>query len=99
MRDQIPVRAQQNQSGFQRPEYVDISLTASSPTPRRSSMQATIDIREIGPEKFELFVTFEGQRFACGNYLNRAAAQQAGRLFVARKEGEQVGRRKTPRRK
>jgi MFS family permease len=60
---------------------------------------ATIDIREIGPQKFELAVTFEGQRFECGNYLNRAAAQQAGRLFVARKEGEQAGRKKSPRRK
>jgi hypothetical protein len=60
---------------------------------------ATIDIREAGPQKFELAVTFDGQRFECGNYLNRAAAQQAGRLFVARKEGEQAGRKKAPRRK
>jgi len=60
---------------------------------------ATIDIREIGPQKFDLAVTFDGQRFECGNYLTRAAAQQAGRLFVARKEGEQEGRKKTPRRK
>ena len=59
---------------------------------------ATIDIREVGPQKFELSVTFEGQRFECGNYLNRAAAQQAGKLFVARKEGEQAGRKKSPRR-
>jgi len=61
--------------------------------------EATIDICEVGPQKFELSVTFDGQRFECGNYLNRAAAQQAGKLFVARKEGEQAGRKKTPRRK
>ncbi|HEV2678403.1 MAG TPA: hypothetical protein VGV37_27995 [Aliidongia sp.] len=60
---------------------------------------ATIDIREVGPQKFELAVTFDGQRFECGNYLNRGAAQQAGKLFVARKEGEQAGRKKSPRRK
>ena len=60
---------------------------------------ATLDIREIGPEMFELAVVFDGQRFECGNYLSRAAAQQAGRLFVARKEGEQAGRKKSPRRK
>ena len=50
-------------------------------------VEATIDIREVGPQKFELSVTFDGQRFECGNYLSRAAAQQAGRLFCARKEG------------
>jgi hypothetical protein len=60
---------------------------------------ATIEIREAGPEKFELAVTFDGQRFECGNYLNRAAAQQAGKLFIARKEGEQAGHKKSPRRK
>jgi UDP-N-acetylmuramyl pentapeptide synthase len=60
---------------------------------------ATIDIREVGPQKFELTVTFDGQRFDCGNYLNRAAAQQAARLFVMRKEGERVGQAKSPRRK
>ena len=60
---------------------------------------ATIDIREVGPEKFELSVSFEGQDFKCGNYLNRAAAQQAGRRFVARKHGEQAGQKKAPRRK
>lgn len=62
-------------------------------------VEAAIDIREVGPQKFELSVTFEGQRFECGSYLNRAAAHQAGRLFVARKEGEQAGRKKSPRRK
>jgi len=60
---------------------------------------ATIDIREVGPQKFELSVTYDGQRFDCGNYLHRGAAQQAGRLFVQRKEGEQAGRKKSPRRK
>ncbi|HEV8015960.1 MAG TPA: hypothetical protein VGP48_10525 [Stellaceae bacterium] len=62
-------------------------------------VEATIDIREVGPQKFELSVTVEGQRFACGNYLDRAAAHRAGRLFVERKEGEQAGRKKMPRRK
>ncbi len=61
--------------------------------------EATIDIREVGPQKFQLSVTFEGQRFERGNYLSRAAAHQAGRLFIARKEGERAGRKKTPRRK
>jgi len=60
---------------------------------------ATIEIQEVGPQTFELAVTYDGQRFACGNYLNRGAAQQAGRLFVARKEGEQAGRKKSPRKK
>jgi hypothetical protein len=58
-----------------------------------------INIREAGPQNFELAVTFDGQRFACGNYLNRVAAQQAAKLFVARKEGERTGRQKSPRRK
>jgi hypothetical protein len=44
-------------------------------------------------------VTVDGQRFECGNYLNRAAAHQAAKLFVARKEGERAGRKKSPRRK
>jgi len=60
---------------------------------------ATIDIQEVGPQKFELAVTYDGQRFACGNYLNRGAAQQAARLFLQRKEGEQAGRKKSPRKK
>jgi hypothetical protein len=62
-------------------------------------VEPKIDICEAGPQKFELAVTFDGQRFECGNYLNRAAAQQAARLFVARKEGERTGRKKSPRRK
>jgi hypothetical protein len=62
-------------------------------------VEPTIEIHEVGPQKFELAITFDGQRFACGNYLNRAAAQQAARLFVARKEGELAGRKKSPRRK
>jgi hypothetical protein len=63
------------------------------------AVEAMIDIREVGPQQFALAVTFDGQRFECGNYLNRAAAHQAGRLFVTRKEGEQAGRKKSPRRK
>jgi hypothetical protein len=62
-------------------------------------MEAKIDIRAVGPQKFELAVTVDGQRFECGNYLDRAAAHRAGRLFVERKEGEQAGRKKMPRRK
>ncbi len=62
-------------------------------------IESTIDIREIGPQKFELLVTIDGQRFECGNYLNRAAAHLAGKLFCARKEGEKAGRNKKPRRK
>jgi hypothetical protein len=62
-------------------------------------VEATIEIHEVGPQKFELVVTFDGQRFECGNYLNRAAAQQAAKLFVARKEGERASRKKSPQRK
>ena len=62
-------------------------------------VEPKIDIHEAGPQKFELAVTFDGQRFECGNYLNRTAAQQAAKLFVARKEGERAGRKKSPRRK
>jgi hypothetical protein len=46
-----------------------------------------------------LAVTFDGQRFECGNYISRAAAMQAGRLFVQRKEGEAAGQRGRPRKK
>jgi len=55
---------------------------------------ATIEISEVGPQKFALSVTVDGQRFDCGNYLNRNAAQQAARLFVARKEAERGGNQK-----
>jgi hypothetical protein len=61
--------------------------------------EASIEIKATGPEKFELTVIFEGQRFDCGSYLNRASAAQAGRLFVQRKQGEQAGRKKAPRKK
>ncbi len=54
-------------------------------------------IENVGPQKFTLSVTFDGRRFECGNYLNRAAAMQAGRLFIQRKEGEAVGQRGKPR--
>ncbi len=36
---------------------------------------------------------------AVPSYLSRAAAMQAGRLFIQRKEGEALGRRGRPRRK
>jgi hypothetical protein len=58
-----------------------------------------VQIQEIGPQKFALVVIFAGQRFECGNYISRAAAQQAGKLFIARKESEQVARMKAPRKK
>jgi hypothetical protein len=61
--------------------------------------EATIRIEELGPATFALTVTFGGQDFGCGRYVSRAAAMQAGRLFVARKEGEEAGRRKRPRKK
>jgi hypothetical protein len=61
--------------------------------PNESSIQA----EETGPQKFALTVVFDGQRFECGTYLNRASAMQAGRLFVERKQGEQAGRKKRPR--
>jgi hypothetical protein len=60
---------------------------------------ATIQIDEVGPQRFTLTVTFDGQRFECGNYISRAVAMQAGRLFVQRKEGEAVGQRARTRRK
>jgi hypothetical protein len=61
--------------------------------------ESQIQVEEIAPQKFALTVTYDGQRFDCGSYISRAAAQQAGRLFVTRKEGEQAGRKKSPRRK
>jgi hypothetical protein len=60
---------------------------------------SSIEIKAAGPETFELTVIFDGQRFDCGRYLNRAAAAQAGKLFVQRKEGEAAGRKKSPRKK
>ncbi|MEI6559079.1 MAG: hypothetical protein WCO00_11805 [Rhodospirillaceae bacterium] len=60
---------------------------------------ARIEVGETGPESFTLAVTVDGQRFECGRYLNRAAALQAGRLFVQRKEAEAVGQKRQPRAK
>ncbi len=57
---------------------------------------SAVQIQELGPENFLLTVTFGGRDFGCGSYLNRAAAMQAGRLFVQRKEGEEAGRSKRP---
>ena len=65
----------------------------------KSAPTSTIQIDPRGPEAFALTVTFDGQRFECGTFLNRAAAQQAGRLFIQRKEGEAVGRQRRPRSK
>lgn len=58
-----------------------------------------IQVDEAGPQAFTLAVTFDGRRFACGTYISRAAAMQAGRLFVQRKTGEAEGRQKRPRKK
>jgi hypothetical protein len=60
-------------------------------------LRASTQIDAIGPQKFSLTVTLDGQRFECGTYISRAAALQAGKLFVERKEGERVGRMKRPR--
>ena len=60
---------------------------------------ASIQVDEIGSQKFALTVSFNDQRFECGFYISRAAAQQAGRLLLQRKEGEAAGQRKRPRRK
>ena len=62
-------------------------------------MPHSIDIEESAPGQFTLTVTFDGQRFDCGTYINRAEAQKAGRLFVERKEGEKRGRGKRMRKK
>lgn len=59
----------------------------------------SVEVEELGPQKFSLAVTFDGQRFDCGAYVNRAEALKAGRLFVERKEGEQAARGKRPRKK
>ncbi len=64
-----------------------------------TSVASSIQVDEIGPQKFALVVTFEGQRFNCGTYISRAAAAQAGKLFVQRKEAEAAGMKKRPRRK
>ncbi|CAO3414472.1 hypothetical protein [Azospirillum doebereinerae] len=57
------------------------------------SPPSSIQVDEAGPQTFTLAVTFDGQRFDCGTYINRVAALQAGRLFVQRKEGEAAGGR------
>lgn len=56
--------------------------------PAPSPAPAPILVDEAGPQSFTLTVTFDGQRFDCGSYISRAAAMQAGRLFLQRKEGE-----------
>jgi hypothetical protein len=61
--------------------------------------RSSIQVEELGAQKFSLTVVFDDQRFDCGTYISRAAAMQAGRLFVQRKEGEQAARKKRPKRK
>jgi hypothetical protein len=63
------------------------------------STERCFHIEEIGAQKFELVVIFDGERFDCGNYISRTAAMTAGRLFLERKEGEQRGRQKRVRKK
>lgn len=53
-----------------------------------STAPSSIIVDEAAPQSFTLTVMFNGQRFDCGTYINRAAAMQAGRLFLQRKEGE-----------
>lgn len=53
---------------------------------------ASVEIEESGPRTFTLAVMVDGRRFECGNYISRAEALKAGRLFIARKEGEKGGR-------
>ena len=59
----------------------------------------SIQIDETAPGSFKLTVFFDGQRFECGSYLNRAEAMKAGRLFVERKQNEAVSQKKRPRKK
>ena len=63
------------------------------------SPDSDIRIAETGPQAFSLTVAFGGQTFECGSYISRAAAQQAGRMFLQRKEREGVGQQRRPRRK
>jgi hypothetical protein len=55
---------------------------------------ASVQVDELGPQKFSLVVSCDGQRFECGTYISRAAALLAGRLFVQRKQGEHKRPRK-----
>ncbi len=66
---------------------------------RPSGEETLIAIDEQGPEKFSLTVTFGGRHYDCGVYINRFAAIKAGKLFIARKEGEAQGRAKRARKK
>jgi len=61
--------------------------------------EGKMEIVEAGPRNFTLTVVWDGQRFDCGTYLDRGSAMQAGKLFLARKEGEAEGRKKRPRKK
>jgi hypothetical protein len=46
----------------------------------------TIDIHEVGAQKFELIVTFDEQRFECTNYLNELRHRRPqGNLWHAKK--------------
>lgn len=61
-----------------------------------ASTTHSVEVAELGPQKFSLVVIFDGRRFDCGLYINRAEALKAGRLFVERKQGEQSARGKRP---
>lgn len=56
----------------------------------------SVEVDEVGPQKFSLVVIFDGRRFDCGHYVSRAEALKAGRLFVDRKRGEQGARGRRP---
>ncbi len=58
--------------------------------PKPAEPKSTLEITELGPGKFGLTVSFDGQRFECGTYVSRAEAQRAGHLFIARKQGERA---------
>lgn len=70
-----------------------------APNPKSPGPQPGIQITESGSGLFTLTVSFAGRSFECGNYANRSEAARAGRLFVERKEQEEVGQRGRPRRK
>lgn len=63
-----------------------------------ASEGTSLQVEEAGPQKFTLAVTVDGQRFDCGTYISRAAAMEAGRQFVQRKERERIGQKRRPRR-
>lgn len=58
-----------------------------------------IDVKKIDEGRFTLTVVYGEEEFDCGNYISRGDAMKAGIQFVNRKEGEEAGQKKRPRRK